>query len=422
MFNFLLNAQNRNFLRLWLAQLISQFGDRIYQLALVGLIAEKAPGSATQLAKLLAFTIIPVFIVQPFAGVWVDRWDRRTTLFICDILRGLLVLTIPFIFIFWDSMAPIYAAVFLVFCFSRFYVPAKMSIIPDLVEDEHLMMANSLVTTTGMVAFVMGCALGGFLVDHYGARTGFLIDAGAFFISAAFVFSIDLSLKLRINKTKFIKAKNEIVQTFKKSIWLEMREAFHYLREHKEIRFIIGVLFTLLSAAGAIYVVIIIFIQQSFQSVTKDLGILAVALGLGLLLGALIYGKWGKRLMWYNTIFLCLVLGGVMLIFFALLVHYYTDLYLAIVLSIILGIILGPVFIASNTVVHLVSDNEMRGKVFSALEMVIHFAFLIAMMISSILAEMVPRVWILVGVGAVFALMGISGFFKARRGAFAFSS
>lgn len=114
------HKKNRNFLRLWSAQIISQFGDRIHQLALVGLIAERAPGSAIGLAKLLAFTILPVFIVQPFAGVFVDRWDSRTILFVCDLLRGVLVLTIPFIFIFRESMIPIYIVVFFIFCFSRF--------------------------------------------------------------------------------------------------------------------------------------------------------------------------------------------------------------------------------------------------------------------------------------------------------------
>jgi len=161
MIKLLTELKNRDFQRLWLAQLISQFGDRIHQLALVGLIAERAQGSVTSLAKLLAFTILPVFIIQPFAGVFVDRWDRKTTLFVCDIFRGALVLTIPFLFIYHDSMIPIYGVVFTSFCFSRFYVPAKMSIIPDLVEADNLMMANSLVSTTGMIAFVAGCALGG---------------------------------------------------------------------------------------------------------------------------------------------------------------------------------------------------------------------------------------------------------------------
>jgi len=57
-------------------------------MALVGLIAERSGVSTTNLAKLMAFTILPVFIIQPFAGVLIDRWDRKTTLFVCDIARG----------------------------------------------------------------------------------------------------------------------------------------------------------------------------------------------------------------------------------------------------------------------------------------------------------------------------------------------
>ena len=142
MIKLLTQAENRNFLRLWLAQLISQFGDRVHQMALVGLITERAGVSASSLAKIMAFTILPVFVLQPFAGVFIDRWDRRTTLFVCDIARGLLVLTIPLVFIRWDAILPIYIVVFLAFCFSRFYVPAKMSIIPDIVREEHLIVAN----------------------------------------------------------------------------------------------------------------------------------------------------------------------------------------------------------------------------------------------------------------------------------------
>ena len=79
-------------------------------------------------------------------------------------------------------------------------------------------------------------------------------------------------------------------------------------------------LFVLLAAAGAVYVVIIVFVQQAFHSVTKDLGVLAVMLGLGLFSGALIYGKLGRRYRWDRTIFFCLVVGGVMMVVFAVLV------------------------------------------------------------------------------------------------------
>ena len=409
MFSLLTDSKNRNFLRLWLAQLISQFGNRVNQLALVGLIAERSPGSAMAMAKLLAFTIVPVFIIQPFAGALVDRWDRRTTLFVCDIIRGCLVLTIPFIFMANKTVImPIYIIVFLVFCFSRFYVPAKMSIIPDLVEEHNLIKANSLVTTTGMIAFVLGVAVGGFLVELFGARTGFIIDAVAFFVSASLLLSMDLSKHLKPSREKLRHAR-QLVNEVRKSTMQDIKEGILYLIRQKEIRFIVLMLFILLAAAGSIYVVIIVFIQKSFHSVTMDLGFLGVCLGLGLFLGTICYGKWGQKFLWYKTIFFCLLFGGVMLIAFTVLIHLYSNIMVAMLLAILLGLVVGPIFIASNTMTLVFADDHMRGRMFSALEIVIHFAFLSAMLLSSWLSDHIREVWILASVGGLIALIGLTG-------------
>lgn len=415
MIRILTSSKHRNFQRLWLAQFISQFGDRIHQLALVGLIAVRAPGSAMGLAKLLAFTILPVFIIQPFAGVLVDRWDRKKTLFVCDIARGLLVLTIPFLFFFKESMLPIYAVVFLAFCFSRFYIPAKMSIIPDLVEEDDLLVANSLVSTTGMMAFVFGCALGGFLIDWFGARNGFIIDAVTFFVSGLIIYSISIPIKLKFKKEDILKSGHEIVDSIKRSFWVELKEGFLYLIQHKEIRFVIDMMFALLFVAGSVYVVMIVFIQESFGSVTKDLGLLAVCLGAGLFSGAILYGKWGKKYKWYKVIFFSLMAGGLMLIAFACVVEHVQNIFAAMILAVLLGLVIGPIFIAANTIVHIVSDENMRGKVFSAMEIVIHFAFLIAMFASSIAAKYVDKFWILVTVGGLIVLIGLTGFIRGEH-------
>ena len=165
MLPFFKNKENWPFLRFWLAQLVSQFGDRVNQMALVGLIAARSPGSSFELAKLLSFTTIPVFLIGPIAGVYVDRWDRRTTLFVCDLVRTGLVLCVAFYFMHLHSLVPMYGIIFVIFAFSRFYVPAKMSFVPEIVKTEDLHIANSLVTVTGMLALVLGALLGGIIVE-----------------------------------------------------------------------------------------------------------------------------------------------------------------------------------------------------------------------------------------------------------------
>ncbi len=384
-------------------------------MALIGLVAGRGGGSAVGLAKLLSFTIIPVFLVGPIAGVYVDRWDRRTTLFICDFIRGFLVLLIPLVFINSSSMIPIYIIVFLVFCLSRFYVPAKMSIIPDLVNTENLLIANSLVTTTGMIAFVLGAAAGGFIVETFGARGGFLWDAATFFIAGILVFNIRHRPKLHFDKEKIVRTSREVLKTIKSSLFDEFKEGLRYLVGHPDIRFIAIMLFVLFSAAGAVYIVIIVFIQQAFGSVTRDLGLLAVFLGSGLFVGSIAYGKWGGRFSKVKTIFFCLTAGGIMLVIFTVAIAHIAKFPLAALLSSLLGFILGPTFIAANTVVHEVGEGKMMGKVFSSLEMVMHLGFLGTMLLSSYLAEKISAAVILQTVGIIFAGIGMIGFFVIKQ-------
>lgn len=407
------NLKNKNFLAFWLAQMISQFGDRINQMALVGLVAGREFGSAVELAKLMAFTIIPVFIVGPIAGVFVDRWDRKVTLFVCDIIRGLIILMIPLIFIRWDSMWPIYTIVFLAFCLSRFYVPAKMSIIPEIVPQENLHMANSLATVTGMIAFVLGALLGGLIVEYAGAKGGFLCDAVTFFISAALI-SLIARDRFEVVPDEIAKTGREMASAYK-TVFHEIVSGIRYIIDHRDIRYMIQLMMLLFMAAGAIYIVIIVFIQGAFGSVTKHLGFLAVALGFGLFAGSLAYGKWGDKKRHVETIFACLVAGGIMMAVFAVAVQGLRNIWVTWALAFLLGTVVGPIVIAANTVVHTVCSKEMQGKIFSSLEFVIHLGFLITMLISAKLSEFIGSFWILIVVSGVFSSVGILGLLRYKR-------
>lgn len=404
--------KNRNFFLLWLGQIISQLGDRLDQMALIAFIYSRAPGSSLQIAKILSFTIIPVFLIGPIAGVYVDRWDRRKTMYICDILRAGLVLTIPLFLFYLKSLIPIYAIIFIVFSVGRFFVPAKLSIVPDLVEKKDLLMANSLVNTTGMIAAILGFGISGILVEYLGAKSGFYLDSLSFLISAGLIFFIT---KKTVAVMSLKKVSKEIAEVISKSVFQEIKEGIQYFIRNKDIRFTSGVIFTLWSALGAVYVVLIVFVQKTLHSATKDLGLLVMFLGIGLFLGSLVYGRFGQRLSHYKIIFLSLFLSGVALIVFALTLHRYPYFAIAAALSLALGLLIAPIMIASNTIIHNASDSSMRGKIFSSMEIVMHMGFLLFMFISSLLAEKVSHVLILVVVGVIISILGVINFIYHRR-------
>ncbi|MCK9594270.1 MAG: MFS transporter [Candidatus Omnitrophica bacterium] len=392
--------RNRDFSLLWLSQIISQLGDRLSQMALIGLV----PGSTWQIAKILSFTLIPVFLIGPIAGAYVDRWDRRKTMFICDSLRACLVLTIPLLFLY-NKFIGIYIVIFVVFSLGRFFIPAKLAIVPELVAAEDLVAANSLVNTTGMIAAVLGFGISGLIVEKLGAKAGFYLDGLSFIVSAGLLFFI--SKKNRFARIDIKKTSQEIVGAIKKTIGSDIKESIFYVWKNKEIRFTAGVMFALFAALGSVYVVAIVFIQKTLHSATKDLGLLIMFLGLGLFTGSLIYGHCGHKLSHYKTIFTSLILSGIMLVAFALGISRYPVFIVAAVLSLCLGMSISPIMIASNTIVHNVSANHMMGKVFSSLEIVMHLGFLTFMFISSKLADKLSHTYILVAVGCIIALLGI---------------
>jgi len=406
--------RNRNFFLLWLGQIISQLGDRLGQMALIAFVYLRAPGSTLQIAKILSFTIIPVFIIGPLAGVYVDRWDRRRTMFACDFLRSLLVLAIPLFLFYAKSLAPVYLIIFIAFSIGRFFVPAKLSIIPDLVDKKDLLIANSLVNTTGMIAATLGFGISGVLVEWLGAKSGFYLNSLTFLVSGTLIFLIS---KRFVVEMDFRKVGQEIMEVIGKSVFQEIKEGVFYFIRKKDIRFTAAIIFALWSALGAVYVVIIVFVQNTLHSTTKDLGLLVMFLGIGLFLGSLVYGRFGQRISHYKVIFTSLVLSGIMLDIFALGIYNYPNFAMAALLALCLGLTIAPIMIASNTIIHSVSDNEMLGKIFSSFEIVMHLGFLVFIFISSILAERFSHLLILVIVGALLSLLGLVNLFFNRKAA-----
>lgn len=408
--------KNRNFLFLWLGQLISNFGDRLNQMALVALIYQRNPGSEMALAKLISFTIIPVFLIGPIAGVWVDRLNRRNIMIISDILRGILVLSIP-LFIAMNQILLVYGVIFLTFAISRFFIPSKMALIPDLVSKDKLLAANSLQDTTHMIGNVVGLVVAGIIVNirNIGAIGGFYIDAATFFVSAFFIAMI-IQDKFISNLTKGLRITKEALEnSLRRSFLNEIKEGLGYIANHKDMRFIVSVFFLLMAGIGTISCVVIVFVQDVFGTATRDLGILGMFLVAGLFSGTVLYGRFGQRAKKKYAIMAGFIASGLSIILFAVFVRKFPNLFMAGILSAFMGLTISPIMVITNTLTHETIPHKARGRVFSSLEAVIHLGFLIFMFLAAALAKYVDRFWILNSTGIVFFLSGIFGVLAAAR-------
>jgi MFS transporter, DHA3 family, macrolide efflux protein len=396
--------KDKNFSLLWLSQIISNFGDKLSQMALIGLVYSRTPGSPIELAKILSFTIIPVFIIGPVAGIYVDRWNRKYTMVACDLIRGILVLLIPLMILFSRGMVPIYILVLIIFSVTRFFVSSKLSIIPDIVNKEKLLLANSLTSTTMMIATIVGFGFGGLIVARLGAEGGFYVDSATYFISGLMVSFV----ALKINRNKNVPASDEKIKAvLKRTLILDIREGLSYLKGNKDIRLVANTLFLMMAGVGSIYVIIIVFIQQALGSSTEHLGILAMLLGAGLFLGSVAYGKFGTNLCKRKVINIGLCITGLIIVFMAVMLRFYPSFVMTAVISVVLGIFASPIGVSANTLLHEVMPDDMRGRIFSSLEIIMHMGFLIFMVLTSLIAEYVPKDIVLIFVGVIFSAIGL---------------
>ena len=180
--------QRRGFQALWLAQVISLTGDWFNTIAAVILI-NRYTHSGLAVGGLFLARALPPFVLGPAAGVVADRFNRKWVLIASDLLRAVIVLGYLFVdrperawLLFVLSVAQ--------FSVSSFFEPARAAILPNLVEGDELIPANTLSSITWSAMLAFGAAIGGLTAAVFGARTALVVDSLSFVLSAALVFPI----------------------------------------------------------------------------------------------------------------------------------------------------------------------------------------------------------------------------------------
>ena len=170
--------RHRDFMKLWSAQTITQFGDEITQLALPLVAVITLEADALQIGILGTFQFLPFILLTIPAGVWVDRMRRRPILIAADVGRALLLLSIPVAFVGgWLSMPQLYVVGFAVGCLEVFFDVAYQSYLPSVVEREQLVEGNSKLEISVAASSVIGPGIAGFLVQLVTAPFAIVFDA-----------------------------------------------------------------------------------------------------------------------------------------------------------------------------------------------------------------------------------------------------
>lgn len=175
---------NPAFMLLWLGQATSQVGDRVHQIAVMWW-SLKLHGHLSDAGWVMVATTLPLVLFAPLGGALADRYERRALMLACDVARAVITGVLAALaFGQVLSLPVLLTGTALLGAFTAVFIPAAMSLIPDVVAERDLVKAGSLQELTIQLATIVGPSLGGLLVAAVGSPLAFAVNAGSFVVSA----------------------------------------------------------------------------------------------------------------------------------------------------------------------------------------------------------------------------------------------
>ncbi len=384
--------RNRDFMALWVGQGISGMGDWV----IVGVLLDTVNriGGSVGIAIMLTFRFLPAFLFGLIAGAVVDRLERKTLMITCEIARGLLVVGLAFA----NSLAMISVLVFCIETFTLLFGPARDSSIPDLVEPEEVMTANSMMSTSTYLTMALGTLLATVILaiaavihkfplisgietlPQFQHQFAFIVDALTFGVSALLIFTIAFPRRYEGKMPKMQ------VREF----WNDFKEGITFMRTNPLTRSILGVMIIGFIGGGSLYVLGAPFAQQVLNSVGSKFTLILTFLLVGVVAGAAVV-PWLSRFVPASRWFGRAVVGfGI-----AMLVFTFIDFYaLSLAVIFIGGFMLGYLLVTAYTLLHQNLEEEVRGRVFAAFQTIMRTCLLLSMLvfagISALFGKLIP--------------------------------
>jgi len=392
----------RSFLALSIGQTVSQFGDRLNHMALIALVSELMPGSTFKFSKLMIFVTVPGLIFGPISGVFIDRWNKKKVLFFCDLMRGALVLLIPFL----PHEQVVFAVVFLVFSAGLFYSPARNALVPSVIAKRKILMAGSVSNFSARASTVVGAVLGGMIVGYFGWRLSFYIDSASYLFSAMMLLLVTYRPAPRPEPETAVaeaprpkRGFNTLLRESER-LFVDVWEGIKFAFRHKWTVFGFSCSLTLAVAGASIYVLVIVLVKEVLNKGMEGLGTLIGSVGVGMIVGSVLTGRFGHK-----TTERRIVLGG--MVAFALCIMAFArmkSLPLMNAWAGAAGAALSPVFICLDAMLQKTVPEQFRGRVFSARDALMNGGFLVASVLVGLVAENLDKADTLTVVGLLVIL------------------
>jgi MFS family permease len=415
--------RNPPFLRLWLSQAATQIGGNMVLFGLTVIVSDTQSNTAVSLL-ILSF-LVPAVLFSAVAGVYVDRVDRRLVLITTNVLRGFAVIALLLV---GDHFLLLLLLNIFISTVTVFFAPAEAAMIPEVVPREQLLSANGVFTLTLNAAFALGFALlGPLVINVAGPQAVIAVVAGLYFLAAVFCFTLPKSPPpAPVARADTPHAHGEATEALG-TTFAQLREGFAFIRGHRSITWSLIYLGITASLVGVLGVLGPDFAKNALGLQSKDFAVIVLPLGGGIVMGILLLNTYGKYLPRRRVIEGGLTTLGVMLALLSVAgpisrflqnadaASRFVDLsaltsLLAIVVFIafVAGIAYGAVAIPSQTQLQEDLPEDVRGRVFGVLNMLVSVSSFLPIIIVGPISDLIgtAAVLLLVAVGVLSVGVG----------------
>jgi predicted MFS family arabinose efflux permease len=285
---------NRNFRRLWMAQIVSEIGDWFYTLSIYTLLLQLT-GRASSVALALVLQVLPQTLIGPTAGVVNDRLKRKHVMIAADLVRFCVVLAMLLV----RSRATVWIVYPLLLAetmMAAFFEPARSSVLPNIAARSDVLTANTLSSATWSVNLLIGASVGGVVAAFFGRDAVFILNALSFLVSAFLIGGMhfaephaELSARLRLR---------DLVD------YSPVLEGIRYIRRHRAIfptvfakagELMIGPSWVIFTVMGEHEFAVHWHGMNAARGAMLGMSILLGGRGIGALFGPIVSARWAGR-------------------------------------------------------------------------------------------------------------------------------
>ncbi|SHF23996.1 MFS transporter [Caloramator proteoclasticus] len=399
---------NKSFMLLFLGKLVSQLGDVIYNMA-IGWYILTITQSAVQMSFYMAFGTIIYVVMSPFGGVIADRYNRKNLMVWMDIIRGISVAIIGILMFFKiESILLLYLSSFILSICGAIFVPASNSLVPSIVEEEHLTKANSLTSSVNSLSNIFGLVAGGALYALLGIKFIFIFNAVSYILSGISEMFIEYKNKINIDKRE------------EKHFIRELLDTFKYIKNQRPV-FIVMMAATLINFI--LVPVFAVYLPYIFNQIAKtsalEYSYVGAAESVGFLLGAAIISSIPQRdkingYLKIGMIVYCLLIFVAYLVVNSFIKGYIVSKVLVtifVITALLLGVFSSIMNIPFGVFIQRRIPNELLGRVSAMLNTLSMAAMPLGMLFGGALADIIPMNLLLLATSIVLAGLTISLFF-----------